>query len=182
MARTRWPPICETPASCPGQADRTGSAGGCLNDRDPGDGPVSRQPRWGVRPDNRSDQVPAPTLRPHPHKTTEAGPKLSSTSSLPIRNGWPIHFPMAGRRSYRPDLSFTDPPRHGLRVVGGSASGPYANLPAGGEGGRVFRQPPAVPGLGHRPRERPAPKSPAVSGSLATTCLRRSASAARRGR
>src|SRR5262249_59394628 len=28
--RTRWPPICETPASCPGQADRTGSAGGCL--------------------------------------------------------------------------------------------------------------------------------------------------------
>src|SRR5215813_8119985 len=30
MARTRWPPICETPASCPGQADRTGSAGGCL--------------------------------------------------------------------------------------------------------------------------------------------------------
>jgi len=30
MARTRWPPTCETPASCPGQADRTGSAGGCL--------------------------------------------------------------------------------------------------------------------------------------------------------
>ncbi len=29
MARTRWPPACETPASCPGQADRTGRAGGC---------------------------------------------------------------------------------------------------------------------------------------------------------
>src|ERR1700745_378044 len=83
MARTRWPPICETPASCPGQADRPGGAGGCLNDRDPGDGPVSRQPRWGVRPDNRSDQVPAPTLRPQPPKTTEAGPKLSPTPSLP---------------------------------------------------------------------------------------------------
>ena len=50
----------------------------------------------------------------------------------PIRNGWPIHFPMAGRRSYRPVLSFTDPPCHGLRVVGESASGPYAHLPAGG--------------------------------------------------
>ena len=29
MARTRWPSDLGTPASCPGQADQTGSAGGC---------------------------------------------------------------------------------------------------------------------------------------------------------
>jgi hypothetical protein len=79
----------------------------------------------------------------------------------------------------RPVLSFTDPPCHGLRVVGGSASGPYAHLPAGGEGGRVFRQPPAVPGLlRHRPRERPAPKKPCrirlARYDLPTTFCRRS--------
>ncbi len=45
-----------------GQADRTGSAGGCPK-RDPADGPVSRQPS-GVRPDSRSGRVPARTLRP----------------------------------------------------------------------------------------------------------------------
>jgi hypothetical protein len=58
----------------------------------------------GVRPDNRSDQVPAPTLRPYPRKTTEAGPKHSSTSSLPtmsLREGElrPVFCAPATRRS-----------------------------------------------------------------------------------
>src|SRR5579862_1951726 len=52
--------------------------------RDPAGGPVSGQPSYGVKPGNRPDQIPAPTLRPYPPKTTEAGPKHSPTSSLPI--------------------------------------------------------------------------------------------------
>src|SRR5215472_10947661 len=37
MARTRWPSDLGTPASCPGQADQTGSAGGCQRNLGPAD-------------------------------------------------------------------------------------------------------------------------------------------------
>src|SRR5579859_4648290 len=59
------------------QARQIGPAApvGALNDQDPADGPVSGQPSYGVRPDNRSDRVPAPTLRPYPRKPAEAGPE-----------------------------------------------------------------------------------------------------------
>ncbi len=129
MARTRWPPICETPASGTGQADRTGSAGGCLNDRDPADGPVSRQPArrqagWQVRPG------PSPTLRPYPRKTTEAGPKLLSTSSLPN-----IRASAVGRGQCRED---TEQPALDL----------FARLTfigsVGSRLGSVLRQPPGL--------------------------------------
>src|SRR6516162_2498577 len=73
MARTRWPPGPVNPGLCTGQADQTGSAGGCQS-RGPADKAVSRQPETAsadseVRPD------PGPTLRPHHRKTAEAGPK-----------------------------------------------------------------------------------------------------------
>jgi hypothetical protein len=75
MARTRWPSDLGTPASCPGQADQTGSAGGCLKNLGPGRqgdlktaraAPADSEVRPGPRP---------PTLRPHQPKTTEAGPE-----------------------------------------------------------------------------------------------------------
>src|SRR5262249_32756232 len=73
MARTRWPPGPVNPGLCTGQADQTGSAGGCQS-RGPADRSLSRQPEKAsadseVRPD------PGPTLRPHHRKTTQAGPK-----------------------------------------------------------------------------------------------------------
>ena len=79
MARTRRPPICETPASRPGQADRTGSAGSCL--KTTGTRPTGRSQdnHHGVRPDNRSDRVPA-----RPYARSHAKPRKQGRSSIHI--------------------------------------------------------------------------------------------------
>ena len=61
MARTRWPSDLRTPASCTGQADQTGSAGGCQG-LGPADKSISRQPER-RRPIRRSGRDPG--LRPY---------------------------------------------------------------------------------------------------------------------
>ena len=89
MARTRWPPGPVIPASCPGQADQTGSAGRCLKTWAPADKSISRQPER-RRPIRRSGRDPGPRryapTSPKPRKqgrSGEAGPGALSTSSLP---------------------------------------------------------------------------------------------------
>jgi len=47
MARTRWPPDLGTLASCPGQADQAGTAGGC-HKPGPGRQIVSQDSQGGV--------------------------------------------------------------------------------------------------------------------------------------
>jgi hypothetical protein len=81
MARTRWPPGPVNPGLCTGQADQTGSAGGCQS-RGPADRAVSRQPETApadseVRPDPRPDPTPTP-----PGNQGSRAEALS-TSSLP---------------------------------------------------------------------------------------------------
>src|SRR5689334_3513043 len=81
MARTRWPPACETPASCPGQADRTGRAGGCQR-LGPGRQAGIKTTRTASRgkagqTGSQPDHTPAPTQ--NRGSTAEA----LSTSSLP---------------------------------------------------------------------------------------------------
>jgi hypothetical protein len=61
VARTRWPSDLRTPASCTGQADQTGSAGG-YQGLGPADRSISRQPER-RRPIRRSGQDPG--LRPY---------------------------------------------------------------------------------------------------------------------
>src|SRR5216683_112052 len=66
---------CETPASSPGQADQTGTAGGCQKNWDPAGRSFRRTTRTAsaeseVRPGPR-----LPTLRPYHLKTGEAGPE-----------------------------------------------------------------------------------------------------------
>src|SRR6267142_35027 len=77
---------CETLASDPGQADQTGSAGGCQKNWDPADRSFRKTTRAAsaeseVRPGPRF-----PTLRPYSVKTGEAGPEALPTVSLPNRH------------------------------------------------------------------------------------------------
>ena len=97
MARTRGRRTCETLASDPGQADQTGSAGGCQKtwarptDRFAGQ-PERRQPN------RRSGRTQAPDPTPVPSQdqgsragstthTLPAGPEALPTLSLPNRRG-----------------------------------------------------------------------------------------------
>jgi hypothetical protein len=74
MARTRWPPICEIPASCPGQADQAGTASGCRN-LGPGRQVVIKTART-ASADSEVRPGPRPlTLRPHQAKTPQARPE-----------------------------------------------------------------------------------------------------------
>jgi hypothetical protein len=59
MARTRWPVGPVNPGLLPGQADQTGSAGGCLKTWGPADKSISRQPER-RRPIRRSGRDPGP--------------------------------------------------------------------------------------------------------------------------
>src|SRR6266516_4881108 len=74
---------CETLASDPGQADQTGSAGGCQKNWDPAGRSFRKTTRAAsaeseVRPGPR-----LPTLRAHHVKIREAAPVALSTLSLP---------------------------------------------------------------------------------------------------
>jgi hypothetical protein len=89
--RTRWPLICETPASCPGQADRTGSAGGCLNT-------TRTQPtgRYQDNPHTASGRItgqtgsqPRPYARNHP-KPRKQGRKLYSHPPCRFSTPWSL--------------------------------------------------------------------------------------------
>src|SRR6266498_3724925 len=78
---------CETLASDPGQADQTGSAGGCQKNWDPAGRSFRKTTRAAsaeseVRPGPR-----LPTLRAHHVKIREAAPVALSTLSLPIPCG-----------------------------------------------------------------------------------------------
>src|SRR6266550_971716 len=64
VARTRWPSDLGTPASCTGQADQTGSAGGCQG-LGPADRSISRQPER-RRPIRRSGRTQASDPTPVP--------------------------------------------------------------------------------------------------------------------
>src|SRR5258707_10537555 len=73
------------PGLFPGQADQTGSAGGCHENLGPADRSFRRTTRAAsadseVRPGPRP-----PTLTPHQVKAREAGPEALPTSSLPTR-------------------------------------------------------------------------------------------------
>src|SRR5271165_4535741 len=75
MARTRWPSDLSTLASCPGQADQTGSAGGCLKTWDPA-GRSSRRTARAASAESEVGPGPRlPTLRPYSVKIGEAGRK-----------------------------------------------------------------------------------------------------------
>src|SRR5438552_1482911 len=83
MARTRWPPGPVNPGLLPGQADQTGSAGGCHN-LGPGRQIVSKDSPSAASADSEVRPGPRPpTLRPNRHTTQEAGPEALPTSSLP---------------------------------------------------------------------------------------------------
>ena len=73
MARTRWPPGSVTPASCTGQADQTGSTGGCQRTRAPA-GRSIRKTTSRRQPIRRPSRDPGPALPPHHRKPAEAGP------------------------------------------------------------------------------------------------------------
>jgi len=84
MARTRWPPDLATPASCTGQADQEGSAGGCHKNLGPAGRSILKTARAAsadseVRPGPRP-----PAIRPRQARAEEAGPEAPPTSSLPI--------------------------------------------------------------------------------------------------
>ena len=84
MARTRWPPGPVNPGLLPGQADQTGSAGGCHN-LGPGRQIVSKDSPSAASADSEVRPGPRPpTLRPNRDTTREAGPEALPTSSLPI--------------------------------------------------------------------------------------------------
>jgi len=83
MARTRWPSDLGTPASSPGRADQTGSAGGCHKNLGPGRQIVSQD---STSASAESEVRPGPrtlTLRPRQIKAREAGPEALPTLSLP---------------------------------------------------------------------------------------------------
>jgi hypothetical protein len=71
MARTRWPSDLGTPASDPGQADQTGSAGGCQKNLGPADRSFRKTTRRRRQPNRRSGRDPGP--RPYAHTTSKPG-------------------------------------------------------------------------------------------------------------
>jgi hypothetical protein len=71
MARTRWPSDLGTPASDPGQADQTGSAGSCQKNLGPADRSFRKTTRRRRQPNRRSGRDPGP--RPYAHTTSKPG-------------------------------------------------------------------------------------------------------------
>jgi hypothetical protein len=85
MARTRWPSDLRTPASSPGRADQTGSAGGCLN-LGPGRQIVSQDSPDGVSRIGGQAGTQAPDTTPVPGQdrgSRAARSEALSTVSLP---------------------------------------------------------------------------------------------------
>src|SRR6266568_337070 len=95
---------CETLASDPGQADQTGSAGGCQKNWDPAGRSFRKTTRAAsaeseVRPGPR-----LPTLRAHHVKIREAAPVALSTLSLPTRCASKDLSPRSWERADHPVL------------------------------------------------------------------------------
>src|SRR6516162_3553269 len=98
MARTRWPSDLGTPASCPGQADQTGCAGGCQKNLGPADrsfpkttGGVSRLAG------QAGTQATDPTPKPNQNRGSRAG---ALTHILPAEyGGWPSQWDDTARNS-----------------------------------------------------------------------------------
>src|SRR6266704_3487310 len=87
---------CETPASSPGQADQTGRAGRCRETLDPGRQIVSQDNPSGVSRFGGQAGTQRPlTLRPHHHKTGEAGPE-ALIHILPADSAGHWHGPPQG--------------------------------------------------------------------------------------
>src|SRR6185312_12311177 len=84
MARTRWPSDLGTPASCPGQADQTGSAGGCQRNLGPADRSFPKTTSGVSRLAGQAGPRP-PTLRPNQSKTWKQG--RSTIHTLPADYG-----------------------------------------------------------------------------------------------
>ena len=77
------------PGLFPGQADQTGSAGGCPGTLDPGRQIVSQDNPNGVSRIGGQAGTQRPlTLRPRQDKAGEAGPEALSTLSLPNMNAY----------------------------------------------------------------------------------------------
>jgi hypothetical protein len=101
VARTRWPSDLGTPASCPGRADQTGSAGGCHKNLGPGRQIVSQDNPNGVSRigGQAGTQAPDPTPPPDQSQGSRAG--ALSTLSLPnlaLAWGLPSLAPAAAER------------------------------------------------------------------------------------
>src|ERR1043166_9455821 len=72
MARTCWPSDLGTPASCPGQADQTGSAGRCQKNLGPADRSFPKTTSGVSRLAGQAGPRP-PTLRPTDPKLRKQG-------------------------------------------------------------------------------------------------------------
>ena len=140
MARTRWPPGPANPGLLPGQADQTGSAGGCHN-LGPGRQIVSKDSPSAASADSEVRPGPRPpTLRPNRDTTREAGPEALPTSSLPIPHGAPPRESSAAERAECP-VRRSPSGLSGLMVLGWAISGGATRKPS----------PVALPQVGARP-------------------------------
>ena len=89
---------CETPASSPGQADQTGSAGGCQR-LGPGRQIVIKTARERRRPIRRSGRDPVPDPTPTPAQSGGSRAGALSTSSLPTRRACVMCCPYHSHRA-----------------------------------------------------------------------------------
>src|SRR6266536_5218409 len=101
MARTRWPSDLGTPASCPGQADQTGSAGGRQKTWDPADRSSRRTARGGVSRigGQAGTQAPDPTPTPPQNLGSRAGSTIHILPADSARRPFVLTMRSNGRRS-----------------------------------------------------------------------------------
>src|SRR6266568_2185588 len=114
---------CETLASDPGQADQTGSAGGCQKNWDPAGRSFRKTTRAAsaeseVRPGPR-----LPTLRAHHVKIREAAPVALSTLSLPTLCAGPGDGLVPLHAADSPVMGASSPSGSICAASGGAAAG-----------------------------------------------------------
>ena len=166
MARTRWPPGPVNPGLFPGQADQTGSAGGCLKTWGPADRSISRQPERrrpirrsgrdpGLRPYARTRPKPPKQGRKHnPHPPCRFRAALGRLGGLPCLPADGIAGPQTWNHLVNGYLAAPAPSTAAQDVPGSARrldrrfTGPWAG------GARRFRR-----GAGRRPGGGPACRS-----------------------